>query len=67
MGDSGGKAALKAGLLPIFGPEKVSRGYLSALRRLPSGVVMRVTEVNDQPALVSYLNEKPIGTILLKI
>lgn len=67
MGDSGGKAALKAGLMPVFGPEKVSRGYLGALRSLPAGVVTRVIEVNGQPALVGYLNEKPVGAILLQI
>jgi RNA polymerase sigma-70 factor (ECF subfamily) len=67
MGDSGGKAALKSGLMPIYGPDKVSRGYLGALRSLPAGVVIRVIDVNGQPAIVGYLNEKPIGTILLHI
>jgi RNA polymerase sigma-70 factor (ECF subfamily) len=67
MGDGGGKAALKAGLRPVFGPEKVARGYLGALRSLPAGVVTRITEVNGQPALVGYLNEKPVGAILLQI
>jgi RNA polymerase sigma-70 factor, ECF subfamily len=67
MGDSGGKAALKAGLMPVYGSEKVSRGYLGALRSLPVGVVTRVSEVNGQPALVGYLNEKPVGAILLQI
>ncbi len=67
MGDSGGKAALKAGLMPIYGPDKVSRGYLGALRSLPVGVVTRVIEVNGQPALVGYLHEKPVGAILFQI
>lgn len=67
MGDSGGKGALRAGLMPVYGPDKVSRGYLGALRSMPDGVVTRVTEVNGQPALVGYLNEKPIGAILLQI
>ncbi|GCF08495.1 RNA polymerase sigma-70 factor [Dictyobacter arantiisoli] len=67
MGDSGGKAALKAGLLPIYGSQKVSRGYLGALRSLPPGVVTRITEVNGQPAIVAYLNEKPVGAILFQI
>lgn len=67
MGDSGGKTPLKAGLMPVYGPDKVSRGYLGALRSLPDGVVTRITEVNGQPALVGYLNEKPVGAILLQL
>ena len=67
MGDSGGKAALKAGLRPVYGPEKVSRGYLGALRGLPDGLVTRVIEVNGQPALVGYLDEKPVGAILIQM
>lgn len=67
MGDSGGKAALKAGLMPVYGPDKVSRGYLGALHSLPAGVVTRIIEINGQPALVGYLNEKPVGAILLEI
>lgn len=67
MGDSGGKAALKAGRMPVYGPDKVARGYLGALRSLPPGVVTHVTEVNGQLALVGYLDEKPVGAILLQI
>lgn len=67
MGDSGGKAALKAGLMPVYGADKVSRGYFGALRSLPAGVVTRVIMVNGQPAIVGYLNEKPVGAILLHI
>lgn len=67
MGDSGGKAALKAGLMPVYGPDKVVRGYLGALRSLPAGVVTRVIEVNGQQAIVGYLDEKPVGAILFQI
>lgn len=67
MGDSGGKAALKAGRMPVYGPDKVVRGYLGALRSLPAGVVTRITEVNGQSALVGYLGEKPVGAILFQI
>lgn len=67
MGDSGGKAAFKAGRMPVYGPDKVVRGYLGAMRSLPTGVVTRVTEINGQQAIVGYLNEKPIGAILLQI
>ena len=67
MGDSGGKAALKAGRMPIYGADKVSRGYLGALRSLPAGTITRVIEVNGQLAIVGYLNGKPIGAILFQI
>jgi RNA polymerase sigma-70 factor, ECF subfamily len=67
MGDSGGKAALKAGRMPVYGPDKVARGYLGALRSLPPGMVTHVTEVNGQLALVGYLDEKPVGAILFQI
>lgn len=67
MGDSGGKTALKAGWMPVYGPDKVARGYLGALRSLPTGVVTRVTEVNRQLALVGYFHEKPVGVILFQI
>ena len=67
MSDSGGKAVMKAGLRPVYGPEKVARGSLGGLRSLPNGMVARITEVNGQLALVGYLNEKPVGTILFQI
>ncbi|HTI15973.1 MAG TPA: RNA polymerase sigma-70 factor [Dictyobacter sp.] len=67
MGDSGGKSVLKHGLMPVYGPDKFVRGYFGALRSLPANVVTRIIEVNGQPAIVCYLNEKPIGVILLQI
>ncbi|HLI69735.1 MAG TPA: RNA polymerase sigma-70 factor [Ktedonobacteraceae bacterium] len=66
MGDSGGKTALKAGRMPVYGPDKVARGYLGALRSLPTGVVPRAVEVNGQPAIVGYLDEKPVGAVLFQ-
>ncbi len=67
IGDSGGKATLKAGLMPVYGPEKVSRGYLGGLRSLPTGVITRIVEVNGQPAIIGYLNQKAVGVILLQV
>lgn len=67
MGDSGGKGAVKHGLMPVYGPDKVVRGYLGALRSLPAGMVTRMIEVNGLPALVGYLDEKPVGAIILQI
>lgn len=67
VGDSGGKAPFKAGRLPVYGPDKVLRGYLGALHSLPNGTTTRIIDLNGQPAFVGYLNEKPIGAILLQI
>jgi len=67
MGDGGGKGIGKAGLMPVYGPDRVSRGYMGALRSLPAETVARVVEVNGQPAIVAYLNGKAIGVILLQI
>jgi RNA polymerase sigma-70 factor (ECF subfamily) len=67
VADSGGKAPFKAGRRPIYGPDKVLRGYLGSLRSIPGNVITRIIDLNGQPALVGYLNEKPVGAILLQI
>ena len=67
MSDSGGKAVVKAGRMPVYGPDKVARGSLGGLRSLPEGMIPRIIEVNGQLALVGYLNEKPIGALLFQI
>jgi RNA polymerase sigma-70 factor (ECF subfamily) len=67
IGDSGGKAPFKAGRRPVYGPDNVLRGYFGALRSFPNSVTTRITDLNGQPALVGYVNEKPIGAILLQI
>lgn len=66
MGDSGGKSAYKAGLMPVYGPDRVARGFLGALRSLPANGTVRIVEVNGQLALVGYLDTKPFGVILFQ-
>lgn len=63
--DGGGKA--RAGLKPIYGPDKVARGMLGNMRFIPSNVQTYVKEVNGQLTMVGYLDGRPYGIIILDI
>jgi RNA polymerase sigma-70 factor (ECF subfamily) len=63
--DGGGKA--QAGLKPVYGADRVSRGFMGSMRKMPAGVVARVEEINGQPALVGYLDGRPDAVVLLEI
>ncbi|HEY7414781.1 MAG TPA: RNA polymerase sigma-70 factor [Ktedonobacteraceae bacterium] len=63
--DSGGKA--RAGLKPIHGADKVTRGTLGGWRLIPPDVQPRIEEVNGQPAIVGYLHDRPYGVIIFDI
>jgi RNA polymerase sigma-70 factor (ECF subfamily) len=62
-GDGGGKTA--TALRPVRGPDKVARGMLGGLRRMPPGTIPRIEEINGQPAIVGYTEGQPYGVILL--
>ncbi|GHO88688.1 RNA polymerase sigma-70 factor [Dictyobacter formicarum] len=63
--DSGGK--VRAGLKPVAGADKVTRGMLGGMRFLPAGVWTRIEEINGQPAIVGYQDNRPYGIILLAV
>jgi RNA polymerase sigma-70 factor (ECF subfamily) len=63
--DGGGKAP--AGLRPVHGADRVSRGFIGSMLKMPPGVVARVEEINGQPALVGYLDGQPYGVVLLEV
>jgi RNA polymerase sigma-70 factor (ECF subfamily) len=63
--DSGGKAQIA--LKPVRGRDKVARGSLGGLRLLASNLEMRIEQVNGQPAIVGYVDDKPYGVMLLEI
>ncbi len=67
--DSGGKApaGIKAGLRPILGRDKVSRGMLANLRTMSGTWQVHIEEVNGQPAIIGYLDGHLCGVILLDI
>ena len=66
-GDSNGKAQI--GTKPVHGPDKVARGMLDGLRRMPFlNLQLRFEEVNGQSAVVGYLDDgRPYVVVLLDI
>ena len=63
--DGGGKAP--SGRMPIYGADKVARGLLGYLSKMPTGVQIHMAEVNGQPAIVGSLDGHPYGVMLLDI
>lgn len=52
---------------PVYGPKNVANFILGLLRKAPSGLEMIVSEVNAQPALISYVNGKLFSVLTLNI
>lgn len=63
--DGGGKVS--AARKPIYGAEKVVRALLGILKLLPSGLQVKLAQVNAQPALIGYLSGKPFYVTVLEI
>jgi RNA polymerase sigma-70 factor (ECF subfamily) len=60
--DGGGKGV--AALNLIQGVDKVARGALGAFQKLvPKDMQIRVTQINGDPGIVSYLNGKPYSVL----
>jgi RNA polymerase sigma-70 factor (ECF subfamily) len=60
--DGGGKAIAAPNL--IRGADKVARGALGAFQRLlPQNLDIRLTQVNGDPGIVSYLHGKPYSVL----
>lgn len=53
--DGGGKA--RAARNPVYGAANVARFLVGALRKAPSGLVVRPTRVNGGPGLVGYFGD----------
>ena len=64
IGDGGGKAA--AGLRPIYTPDRVVRGFLGNLRKMPPDRAW-IEEINGQPAIIGIRNGRPYGVVLLEV
>ena len=64
--DGGGKApALPR---PIYGPQNIARGVLEGLKKLvPKNLVRRFVEINGQPGIVSYLDDRPFSVFTLDV
>ncbi len=54
--DGGGKVA--AAVRPIFGVDRVVRGLFGFVSKVP-GLVTRMATLNNQPALIAYLDDMP--------
>jgi len=64
IGDGGGKAS--AGLRPIYSRDRVSRGFLGNLRKMPPDRAW-IEEINGQPAIVATLHGKLYGVVMLDV
>ncbi len=64
--DGGGKApALPK---PIHGAEHIARGILEGIRRLvPKNLVRRFAEINGQPGIVTFLEDRPFSVFTLDV
>jgi RNA polymerase sigma-70 factor, ECF subfamily len=64
VGDGGGKGP--AGLRPIASPDRVVRGFLGNLQKMPPDGAW-IEEVNGQPAIVATRDGQPYGVVLLEV
>jgi RNA polymerase sigma-70 factor (ECF subfamily) len=62
--DGGGKVA--AGTRPIVSPDRVARGMLGNLRKMPPDRAW-IEEINGQPAIVATLHGRAYAVMLLEI
>lgn len=65
IGDGGGK--VPTALKPIRGVDKVVRGTFGGLQKLATGIDSRIEQINGQPAIVGYVDDRPYGVVLLEI
>jgi RNA polymerase sigma-70 factor (ECF subfamily) len=62
--DGGGKGAV---VNIIQGSDKVARGLMGGSKALPSGMVFRLTTINGDPGLISYLDGKAWSVLILDV
>ncbi|MBO0782533.1 MAG: RNA polymerase sigma-70 factor [Ktedonobacteraceae bacterium] len=62
--DSGGK--VRAALKPVHGPDKVTRGLLGGLHLPSRNLRASIEEINGQPAIVGYLDDRLYGVVLFE-
>jgi RNA polymerase sigma-70 factor, ECF subfamily len=64
-GDGGGKTG--TALNPIHGRDKVARGTMGTILKLPPRIEGRILQINGHPAIVGYLDDRPYGVLILDI
>ena len=65
IGDGGGRAK-GAGLRPVYSRDRVLRGFIGNLRKMPPDRAW-IEEVNGQPAIVATRDGKPYGVVLFEV
>jgi RNA polymerase sigma-70 factor (ECF subfamily) len=63
--DGGGK--VRAALKPIYGADKVARGLLGLMRKLPAGVTSQLALINGQIGILTYLNGAPYAVLAFSL
>jgi RNA polymerase sigma-70 factor (ECF subfamily) len=64
--DGGGKATAVPN--PIYGAHNVVRFLAGAQKKLlPPGLIRRMTHINGQPGIVTYLDGRPFGALTVKV
>ena len=64
--DGGGKAAAVPNL--VYGADRVARAILGGMRKLvPANLTSRLTQINGEPGVVSYLEGRPYAVLTLHV
>ncbi len=63
--DGGGKAS--AATRPVYGPNNVARFVIGLAKKAPAATVYRFAQINGQPGLLYYVNQKIDGVMVLDI
>jgi RNA polymerase sigma-70 factor, ECF subfamily len=62
--DGGGKGPAVPN--SVLGADRVARGVLGGLKKLPKGLTRRIVEVNGEPGVAGYLDGKPFSVLTLE-
>lgn len=62
--DGGGKGPAVPN--SVRGADRVARGVLGGLKKLPSGLTRRIVEVNGEPGVAGYLDGRPFSVLTLE-
>ena len=63
--DGGGK--VNAARKPVIGRDKVVRFFLGLMRLAPEGTAFRLSRVNGQPGIVTYVEGRPHNVVTLDV
>jgi RNA polymerase sigma-70 factor (ECF subfamily) len=64
---SDGDGKVQAARNPLYGASNVARFLLGVVSKSPPNAIVQVEEVNDQPAIVVYIDEQLYGAFSLDV